>query len=304
MANVDADIATSQSEWISSGNKKRSLSPCSTHFQPGLIIKQTQQIMQSGKQFAKQTLSPNAKRVISTHALAHSATETAAVTPLTPLTPITNFISRIKVNGSLHYINAAKLLELEPDTILITWDSFEYNTKYNTPSNTLEYLDTINFFPLINDYIKDYTPHKLLETLSTDKIHKTLTTNITKLIETVVRLKLYNLLKHINALYPSITIDDKQFTINIAKLKELEPYNILQKKIQTINSQQYLFRDCEIFTNIIHPYILGNVMHSETVQKINMLESDGIMYKKICDDLRFFNFVELWKAIKQYKIAV
>uniref|UniRef100_A0A6C0HN21 Uncharacterized protein n=1 Tax=viral metagenome TaxID=1070528 RepID=A0A6C0HN21_9ZZZZ len=213
----------------------------------------------------------------------------------------------IQINNIIYFIDADKLLVLEPSTILINYDTNEYSTKYNSYKDTLEYLEPVKFFSIINDYIKGYTLHKLLEHFHLQNDGK-LQKNISILIETATRLKLFNLVTQIAALYPIIAIDDKEYMISFIKLKELEPYTNLLKLINQHQHQHQdynnirLLRDGEIFSTIVFPYIMGYSTRCEIIQKIHEFELHTVMYNKICDDIRFYNLVELWKGIKINKL--
>jgi len=211
----------------------------------------------------------------------------------------------IQINNIIYFIDADKLLLLEPSTILINYDTNEYSTKYNSYKDTLEYLEPVKFFSIINDYIKGYTLHKLLEHFHLQNDGK-LQKNISILIETATRLKLFNLVMQVASLYPIIAIDNKEYMISFIKLKELEPYTNLLKLINQHHDQHYhnirLLRDDEIFSTIVFPYIMGYSTRCEIIQKIHEFEIHTVMYNKICDDIRFYNLVELWKGVKINKL--
>ena len=282
--------------WLTSPNKRLqtgTASPQSSHFKNNLLTNEivTNLVNQHPKlKFKKQKLA-NRKFLYSTQ--------------LEPAQQ--HLITCIQINNVIYFIDADKLIELEPSTILINYDTNEYSTKYNSRKDTLEYLEPVKFFSIINDYIKGYTLYKLIEHFHLQNDGK-LQKNISILIETATRLKLFNLVMQIAKLYPIIAIDDKEYMISFIKLKELEPYTNLLKLINQHQDQdQYqhnirLLRDGEIFSTIVFPYIMGYSTRCEIIQKIQTFEINTVMYNKICDDIRFYNLVELWKGVKINKL--
>ena len=255
---------------FSTDGKKRCTSPRSSHFQEGLIVEHQQN--KKAKNTTTQKDEP----------------------------PSHNFISRIKVNGIIYHINANKLKELEPDTILIRWDAAEFSTKHNLFEDAIEYLDPIDNFQIIIDYIKGYELSTVLEPLRVGNLHL----NIAKIITTIKRLKMNNLLEQVNALYPKIIIDGKELTLSIELMATLEPHNMVMLKVQNINGKYHLFRDYKIFTEILHPYLTATKTIADTFIEIrNTKTKDITEFNKICDDLRYFNLVEMWKKIKTNKMC-
>ena len=285
--------------WLTSPNKRLqtgTASPRSSHFKDNLLTNEivTNLVNQHPKlKFKKQKLA-NRKFLYSTQ-----------LEPVHQHQHQYHLITCIQINNVIYFIDAEKLLELEPSTILINYDTNEYSTKYNSRKDTLEYLEPVKFFSIINDYIKGYTLHKLLEHFHLQNDGK-LQKNISILIETATRLKLFNLVMQIAKLYPIIAIDDKEYMISFIKLKELEPYTNLLKLINQHQDQYQhnirLLRDGEIFNSVVYPYIMGYSTRCEIIQKIHEFEMHTVMYNKICDDIRFYNLVELWKGVKINKL--
>jgi hypothetical protein len=63
----------------------------------------------------------------------------------------------IEVNKKIYQIDKQKLDESEPNTLLLKINKVDFNTKFDDKTNTLIYLDKLDYFDLIFDYLQGYS---------------------------------------------------------------------------------------------------------------------------------------------------
>jgi hypothetical protein len=225
---------------------------------------------------------------------------------------VNNFISRVKVNKIVYFINTGKLMMLEPDNILLNRNENMFNTQINLFDDSLEYIDNIKYFHIIMDYIKGYNiintiqllfKNIYLETINTNpqggvgvRINKLIENVIIELIATCSTLKMFNLVKKINEAFHTITIDKETFIIDIHKTCENENLAIFVNS-EIIDNKKYIFRDLNIFQNYLYRYINGFESLELTISNIKSQENDKLFYNKIISDIEFYNLKDLYNYL-------
>jgi len=224
-----------------------------------------------------------------------------------------DFIGYIRVNDIVYFINTTQLKDLEPDNILINQNETIFKTIVNKSSNVLEYLEPIENFDIIIDYIKGYNISNNLESLryeifknksiNSDICYKKFNDIITRLKSLITKLKMFKLLIKVNDMYRTIHIDNETFIISVKYLECKEPNNTLLDSCVSIgefDSERYIFRDLHIFKTYFYNYIIGYTSVTELVTQMNEFkkniitcQNDKLKYLKICDDIKYYNFHNL-----------
>ena len=234
------------------------------------------------------------------------------------------FIYFIEVNGKVYNISKPKLDKLEPKSILLKINEVEFNTKYNENNETLEYLDKLDYFELIFDYLQGYPVENIQyifngkennfdDTIEQRKQYS----NLDKFITLVHRLKMYNLLDKIYGLYSYIYIYDFAILCNKNTITKIEPENTLlnpQNNKYYLKHYFYHNRDINIFKKYLMKYILGLQDLQTTITNILKLRdgSDGdtpehqnkqekkYEFQKVLNDIEYYGFNILLKKIRYF----
>ena len=234
------------------------------------------------------------------------------------------FIYFIEVNGKVYNISKPKLDKLEPKSILLKINEVEFHTKFNENIETLVYLDKLNHFELIFDYLQGY-PVENIQYIFNGKENnfddideqRKQYSNLDKFITLVHRLKMYNLLDKIYGLYSYIYIYDFAILCNKNTITKIEPENTLLNPQNKYYLKHYFYhnRNINIFKKYLMKYILGLQDLQTTITNILKLR-DGIAgdtpehqnkqekkyeFQKVLNDIEYYGFNILLKKIRYYK---
>lgn len=228
----------------------------------------------------------------------------------------------IKVNSKIYNINKQKTDELEPKTILLKINEVEFKTKFDDKTDTLIYLDKLDYFDLIFDYLQGYSVENIQyifngkenEFYCNDNINVECKqiSNLEKFIILVHRLKMYNLLEQIYKIFSYIRIDDFTFICNKNTINKIEPNNTLLSlsKKYYLKNHFYHNRDINIFKKYFMKYILGlqdlqttvtNLLKlrdgRDTPEHQNKQEKQYEFYK-VLNDIEYYGFKNLFNKIR------
>lgn len=236
------------------------------------------------------------------------------------------FIYFIEVNGKVYNICKPKLDELEPKSILLKINEVEFHTKYNENNETLEYLDKLDYFDLIFDYLQGYPVENIQyifngkennfdDTIEQRKQYS----NLDGFITLVHRLKMYNLLDKIYGLYSYIYIYNFEILCNKNTITKIEPENILlnpQNKKYYLKYYFYHSRNINIFKKYLMKYILGLQDLQTTITNILKLRDSGAgaedipehqnkqekqyEFQRVLNDIAYYGFNILLKKINYF----
>jgi hypothetical protein len=204
-------------------------------------------------------------------------------------------INSVEVNNQIYHFSGFNLNCIEPKNTLLNPHTNELKKKIDNTSFVLKYLEPIENFSLIIDYINGY---------SIENFEDIFQQNFKKLDEFLcILIKLgFNNLKHkLQQMYPLLIINGKCFVISKKLINTLEPNNSLFLEDRKINQNTFShFRDKIIFEEYLINYIRGTQTLQETINKIKNL-STKIEGKyttlKIKDDLVYFKLYNLLSHI-------
>ena len=233
------------------------------------------------------------------------------------------FIYFIEVNGKLYNISKPKLDELEPKSILLKINEVKFNTKYNENTETLVYLDKLDYFDLIFDYLQGYSVENIQYIFNgkennfddTDEQRKKYS-NLDRFMTLVHRLKMYNLLDKIYELYSYIYLYDFTILCNRNTITKIEPENTLLNPQHKYYLKNYFYhnRDINIFKKYLMKYILGlqdlqttigNLLKPRDGGAVDTLEQQNktekqYEFQKVLNDIEYYGFNILLKKIKYF----
>ena len=224
----------------------------------------------------------------------------------------------IEVNNKIYQIDKLKLDALEPKTLILNINKIDFNTKFDDKTNTLIYLDKLDYFDLIFDYLQGYSVENIqyifngYENNFDDNLEcKQKNSNLEKFIVLVIKLKMYNLLEQIYKIFSYIRIDNFRIMCNRNTMNKIEPSNTLLKpQYKLFNSQHCLFyhnRDVNIFKKYLMKYILGLQDLKNTITQILKLrdtpehqnkQEKQYEFHKVLNDIEYYGFNNLFNKIK------
>lgn len=225
----------------------------------------------------------------------------------------------IEVNNKTYKIDKQKLDELEPNTLLLNINKVDFNTKFDDKTNTLIYLDKLDYFDLIFDYLQGYTVENIqyifngYENNFDDNLKCKQISILKKFIVLIIKLKMYNLLDKIYNIYSYIHIYNFKIICNRNTMNKIEPSNtLLQPQYKLFNSQQCFFyhnRDVNIFKKYFMKYILGLQDLKTTITQILIIrdtpehqnkQEKQYEFHKVLNDIEYYKFNNLFNKIKQF----
>ena len=231
------------------------------------------------------------------------------------------FIYFIEVNGKVYNISKPKL---EPKSILLKINEIEFRTKFNENTETLVYLDKLDYFELIFDYLQGYPVENIQyifngnENNFDDTIENKKNSNLEKFILLVHRLKMYNLLDKIYELYSYIYLYDFAILCNKNTITKIEPENILLSPQYKYHLKHYFYhnRDINIFKKYFMKYILGLQDLQTTITNLLKLRDSGAgaedtpenqtkkekqyEFHKVLNDIKYYRLNILLKKINYF----
>jgi hypothetical protein len=117
------------------------------------------------------------------------------------------------------------------------------------------------------------------------------------------RFKMQNLIRNLQAKYPSLFIDNYEVILNRNTITKVEPNNILldifNEKTKINNNCYYHYRNADIFKKYLVKYILNidsldytanNIMKLKNIKSESNKQLDQYAYNKILDDLKYYRF--------------
>jgi len=222
----------------------------------------------------------------------------------------------IEVNNKTYQIDKQKLDELEPNTLLLNINKVDFNTKFDDRTNTLIYLDKLDYFDLIFDYLQGYSVDNIryifngYENNFDDNLECKQISILKKFIVLVKNLEMYNLLDKIYNIYSFIHIDNFKILCNQCTIYTIEPCNmLLEQEYKLFNSQQCFYhnRDVNIFKKYFMKYILGLQDLKTTITQILKIrdtpehqnkQEKQYEFHKVLNDIEYYKFNNLFNKIK------
>ena len=135
----------------------------------------------------------------------------------------------IQVNNIVYQINKQVLDSMEPDSILLNINSNEFNTEYNKSIETLIYNEKIENINLIIDYLQEYSINTITMIFNhhENNFNSNQLSELQRFIILAARFKMQNLIRNLQAKYPSLFIDNYEVILNRNTITKVEPNNIL-----------------------------------------------------------------------------
>jgi hypothetical protein len=192
----------------------------------------------------------------------------------------------------------------------------DFNTKFDDRRNTLIYLDKLDYFDLIFDYLQGYPVKNIqyifngYENNFDDNLECKQISILTKFIVLVIKLEMYNLLDKIYNIYSFIHIDNFKILCNQCTIYTIEPCNmLLEQEYKLFNSQQCFYhnRDVNIFKKYFMKYILGLQDLKTTIIQILKIrdtpehqnkQEKQYEFHKVLNDIEYYKFNNLYNKIK------
>jgi hypothetical protein len=198
------------------------------------------------------------------------------------------------IYGRLYRFSAICLYKLEPNNTLMNPHSIEFKKRINPSNHTLEYMEPMQDFELIIDYINGYNIDCF------EKIFKNNYSRIDNFKIMVSELSMINLLSKMDYYYPILNINGMLVNISRKYIMNLEPHNkLLNISHQSENNVFTYFRDYNIFQDYFLEYIQGKKTKTETITKIENLKNyenyknNEYIISKINNDIAYYGFDNL-----------
>jgi hypothetical protein len=167
------------------------------------------------------------------------------------------------VSDKLYHFSSQRLYDQEPDNTLMNSHSGEYKKRVKANNHIIEYLEPMQDFNLVIDYINGYNPNEFHLVFQLDY------PRIEDFKIMVSELGFTNLLKIMDYSYPLANINGLLVNLSRQYIRELEPEcKILELSNESECNVFTHFRDRELFREYLLEYIQGKKTRKQTTDRI------------------------------------